>query len=726
MTDVATEEAFSERNRRRLKFALQAVCLVTLVASLLLGVQFGRKAHADESEKRAELLRITEEAAAQIDRILKPVSQATTDLAARLTRGEVGAATVEPALRAMVQSNEAFFGGTVAYRPFGRDASTRLYAPYFTREAPAGSQQPTQLGDDYDYTVPATDARALTDWYVKPMAEGGRDGWSPPYFDRALSKTMITHSAIFMSAGPTPQKNGVVTLDVSMDRLKQIIRDLRLGPGGFGALTTSEGIYLYHPDERLVRERKTLAQIAHERHDPNRLALADAAAARSSGIMTHRSTTTGARSWLAYAPVPSTGWSLQITFVRNDVPRQVEEVRQQGIWIVVTLTGFLASLSLLLLRAHEGRTPRLWAGTAALSLLLLAGIGIVWYLALNHHAPLADNSHARALDDRIEITDRTVLMLERERFDRQRRERRQGGLTYVPTGIHIESMDLDGSNTVSVAGQIWQKVPVDAAADGPRGLVFHGATDVRVTPIESRTDAAGRFVVQRSSFQFKLRTQFDFSRYPLEIERIGIGIDPAERGRSQALVPDLDSYDILLASQKPGLEPGLQLRGWTIESTSFVLRPRSENSRFGQQSSVDLEPFPELVFEIGLKRIFVDAFISNLTPLIVVAIVLFSLLLLPDSVGIKEILGFCVSLFFVVVFAHLSIRRSIASGQIFYLEYFFLVTYFALLLVPINAFRRALQVPYPLLEYRGGLLTKVLYWPLTLGIFFVITLLKFY
>ncbi|MCK7495588.1 MAG: hypothetical protein MZW92_34660 [Comamonadaceae bacterium] len=132
------------------------------------------------------------------------------------------------------------------------------------------------------------------------------------------------------------------------------------------------------------------------------------------------------------------------------------------------------------------------------------------------------------------------------------------------------------------------------------------------------------------------------------------------------------------------------------------------------------------MYEIGLKRIFVDAFISNLTPLIVVAIVLFSLLLLPDGVGIKEILGFCVSLFFVVVFAHLSIRRGIASGRVFYLEYFFLVTCFALLAVPINAFRRSLQVPYPLLEYRGGLAMKVLYWPVTLGIFFLITVLKFY
>lgn len=47
-----------------------------------------------------------------------------------------------------------------------------------------------------------------------------------------------------------------------------------------------------------------------------------------------------------------------------------------------------------------------------------------------------------------------------------------------------------------------------------------------------------------------------------------------------------------------------------------------------------------------------------------------SALLLPESVGIKKILGFSVSLFFVVVCAHLSIRRTIASGQNLYREYF--------------------------------------------------------
>lgn len=37
---------------------------------------------------------------------------------------------------------------------------------------------------------------------------------------------MITYSAIFMTADAKPQKNGVVTIDVSTDQLKKIIRDL--------------------------------------------------------------------------------------------------------------------------------------------------------------------------------------------------------------------------------------------------------------------------------------------------------------------------------------------------------------------------------------------------------------------------------------------------------------------------------------------------------------------
>lgn len=723
MGPEALADRFGEHTCRWLRRALLWTGGLALLTCIVLGTRYVAATRAVELETRDKLLAIATEAAARMDRILEPVRSASTGLAARLSRGELGPADVEPALRAMVNSNDGFYGGTVAYRPWGHDRHTRLYAPYFRRQAGPGGGAPVQLADDYDYTERDPGPGSKTAWYTRPMDAAGQDGWSPPYFDPSLTTSMITYSAVFMTPGDKPEKNGVVTIDVSMDQLRQVIRGLALGPGGFGALTTSDGTYLYHPDPRLVREGKTLADIARERHDPDRLALAAAAAARQSGVLRHLSTTTGEKAWLAYAPVPGTGWSLQITFVRNDVPTQVEQLRRQLIWITVSAIALLACAALLLLRVHEGRTPRLWAGTAALSVLLLAGIGCIWYLALNHHGSPQGTDQA---GDAIAITAREVLQQQKARYDALRREKKQPPVQYVPTGLHIEALELDGGNKLSVMGQIWQTFPAGAAPGPGRGVVFRGAQDVKITPIDTQPDAASGLVVQRSRFEFDLVTLFDYSRYPLEIERIAIGLGPVERQGAQVLVPDLDAYNIALASHRPGLAAEVRIPGWSIESASFVLRPRNENSRFGLETGVDQEVFPELVYEIGLKRVFVDAFISNLTPLIVVAIVLFWLLLLPQSVEIKEVLGFCVSLFFVVVFAHLSIRRQIASGQIFYLEYFFLVTYFALLAVPVNAFRRALQLPVPLLEYRGGLVSKVLYWPLMLGVFFLITVLKFY
>lgn len=723
MGEDAVDDCFGQRTRLRLRQALLLLGLLALAAFVVLGTRFIVRLRADELETRDKLAAITRDASQRIDRILAPVSAATGALAGRLSRGEVGPQGVEPALLGMVNENESFFGGAVAYRPYGHDARTRLYAPYFKRDPGGGAVAPTQLADDYDYTVPENRPDSKTDWFVRPMSPGGGDGWSLPYFDPSLNVSMITYSAVFTTTGARPEKNGVVTIDVSMDRLKQIIRGLELGPGGFGALTTSSGTYLYHPDERLVRRGKTLLDVARERHDADRVVLASAAAARASGVIQHRSTTTGSSAWVAYAPVPSTGWSLQITFVRNDVPARVEEMRAQLIWITIAAIGWLGCLALLLLRVHEGRTARLWAGSAAVSLLLLAGIGVIWYLALNHDAA---SSTGGGTDDETAINAREVLLAQEARFDELRLERRQPPLAYIPTGLYIDSIELDGANKVTLTGQIWQRLPADAPVADRRGVMFLGAQNLTTAPVDARPDEANRLVVQRSRFQFNLTPRFDFSRYPLEVERIRIGMRPVEHQGPQALVPDLDSYDIMLASHLPGLAPEVHIPGWTIESASFVLRSRSENSRFGIESRVDAEPFPDLYYDIVVKRIFVDAFISNLTPLIVVAIVLFWLLLLPRSVEIREILGFSVSLFFVVVYAHLSIRRVIASGQIFYLEYFFLVAYFALLAVPVNAFRRALHRPNAVLEYRGGLTTKLLYWPVMLGVFFLITVLKFF
>ncbi|MCK7495591.1 MAG: hypothetical protein MZW92_34675 [Comamonadaceae bacterium] len=158
---------------------MQFICLVTLAATLALGLRFVWEARVDESAERAELQRITHEAAAQIDQILKPVEPGHHRAggpahARRRSTPRPWSPRCRPWCRATRPSSAARWPSD----PMAAMPAPGSYAPYATRNAPAGGPQPTQLGDDYDYTVADAGPDALTDWYVRPMREGGQDGWA--------------------------------------------------------------------------------------------------------------------------------------------------------------------------------------------------------------------------------------------------------------------------------------------------------------------------------------------------------------------------------------------------------------------------------------------------------------------------------------------------------------------------------------------------------------------
>ena len=355
---------------------------------------------------------------------------------------------------------------------------------------------------------------------------------------------------------------------------------------------------------------------------------------------------------------------------------------------------------------------------------MLAGIGVVWNLALSYHAQVRAFGSEADSDAGVKVSDRLVLDTLMNRYDDETAKKSLPLPIYIPTGIYIDAMELDGSNIVSVTGQVWQEYPLNFPGDIQKGFQIASAKNTKIVEVDRRH--LERSEVVRWRFQAEINTKFDYSRYPLETEHIGIQLRPQSSSRNIFMVPDIASYKMITPTQKPGLDVNLFVPGWEITDTFFMLKSNDENTNFGIERNFDQERFPYLNYEIGVKRIFVDAFISNLTPLIVVAIILFSLLLLPLDIDISRLLGICVSVFFVVVFSHLAIRRNIAIGEIFYLEYIFFVIYFAILAVPINAFRVALKIPSKIFSYKDGLIPKVIYWPSILGIFFIITVMKFY
>lgn len=703
---------------RKIKMVLLLICLAAFVSGALQIYQHVvYKSEIYESSQR-DLQKLTVDAADDINTILGQAMASAERLANQLTQAEIRKGEIPITLKKMLDANVNFYGGTVTFKPFGYDSNTNLYSAYYSKSGPHGEFKYQRLDEIYDYTS------ADYDWYVVPMASDNR--WGEPYWDEAGKTYMITYSALFYNVDRVTgerQKNGVVTIDISMKQIKNIIESLNIGPSGFGALTTRDGNYLYHPNSSYVLSHKSIMDVAEEKNDADRVELAEKVSRSESGVINHVSTTTGQASWLIFAPVHISGWSLQNTFIKDDLQVDVNKLRKQIILIAITAIIFISSFSMLLLRVQSGEAVNIWIASAIISLLLLVGIGVVWNLALSYHTQTRTYSDETGNDAGTRVSDRLVLHALMNNYDEENSKKSLPAPIYIPTGIYIDSMELNGSNVVSVTGQVWQEYPLEFLKE-QQGFQIGNSKNTQIVEVDNRRLENSE--IMRWRFQTEINTQFDYSRYPLETEHVGIQLRPQSSGRNIFLVPDLASYKIISPTQKPGLDASLFIPGWEITDTFFMLKRSDENTNFGVERNFDQEKFPYLNYEIGVKRVFIDAFISNLTPLIVVAIILFSVLLLPVDIDISRILGVCVSVFFVVVFAHLAIRRNISIGEIFYLEYFFFVIYFAILAVPVNAFRVALKIPSKVFGYKDGLIPKVIYWPTVLGIFFIITVLKFY
>jgi len=685
------------------------VAILSFVGALLLTYQYVDYKEEINTSAKNELKTLTSNATAQIDAVLMDVTRSAEVLAGKLGQRNLAETELHVLLHETLESNENYSGGTITFRPYGYDKNKRLYSAYYTRAAD-GELVFQRLDKVYDYTT------AEYDWYVAPMSKGSR--WGEPYWDEAAKSHLVTYSAVFYEVSSDEKQTplGVVTIDISMNRIQSIIESLDLGPSGFGALTTREGSYLYHPNQEYVQNKKNIRDVAREKGDDSRLIIADDIIEGRGGIIDHVSTTTGQASWLIYESAPISGWSLQNTFIKDDLPIDVDSLRKDLIMIILLASVFLMSIAFLLLRTYYGEKTSVWLFSAICTLCLLGGIGAIWYLALTHYS---SNGMPGA-----KISDKETLRAVISGYTAKSDEKNLDPPHYVPTGIYVDTIEFQGAHDLLISGRIWQSYADDYPVEMKKGFSIGRAKNLDIVKVSHTKHDEQEMIQWR--FQTVLRVNLDYSRYPLEVEHLNLQLLPAESERNVVLVPDLDAYKLLASSLLPGLDREIFLPGWGFFSTFFVLREEHHNANFGIKENLDHLALPTLYYHIGIQRVFVDAFISNLTPLIIVALVLFALALLSKEVEIGRVLSISVAVFFVVVFSHLAIRKDIPSGEIFYLEYFFFVIYFCILMVPLNAFRLALNLPSRLFEYKDGLIVQAAYWPSMLGIFFIITACKFY
>ncbi len=710
-------------DRKQKKRLIKTVLLAVCAASFILGaIQIRHHVYSKKALVRCAISRAQSEAvraAQNIEGRLKEIQSSAGSIADDLSRGALDETALKERLKDAVTSHPDLLEMGVAYIPFGHSAKQKLCAPHFGRMD--GKLEFFQVENFYDYTQ--------ADWYGHAVSKGG--GWVEPDFGKATKKLMAAYAVPFYrEEGPARRKvvAGVVRAAVSLDTLREIVQAEDLGKAGYGFLLSPKGIFLEYPIREVVEKQRNIFDVITEFKDRNferiRSATQKAVCGEASSA-TLPDPESGETFWLFYQPIPSSGWSLGAVFVEREIFSDVRTFRTQLTGIVLQIIVFLSALCALLSGAYRMRVAGLWTTSSVFSVLCIAGTCYLWYLALALPAEDSQNNwmlaDKKSLHKFIQAQVKTCAQLHK------------APPVFIPTGIQIQSLEFTGSNDVWMSGYVWQKYAQGMHDGIARGFVMPEAKEVRVT--EAYRFQEGNSEVIGWYFEAAIREFFDYSKYPFDRPDIWVWLRPKDFGKNVFLVPDLNAYKILTPAALPGLQKNLVLPGYVFLRTYFDCRSQVCGTDYGIGGAQRMDKFPELYFNILVRRNFLTPFVSKIFPLLIMVSMLFIVLMtftkddsMRKSFGLSGlgVLGVVISFFFATLLAQINLRQELDADGFIFLENFHFITYFILLWLGINAFLFTGEKHIRWVQYEHGLAMKLIYWPLFTVLVFAITCACFY
>ena len=306
----------------------------------------------------------------------------------------------------------------------------------------------------------------------------------------------------------------------------------------------------------------------------------------------------------------------------------------------------------------------------------------------------------------------------------------------IPTGVYLQSFEFLSSNDLEMTGYIWQKIGPEIPDTIQRGVLLPEQFNAEeFVPVEAwRVEQNG---VEEIGWYFSgtFRQNFDYTLYPFDRQDVWLRLWAAEPLAGVLLVPDFASYRDLTPTTLPGLDPSFVYGGWDPLHSHFSYNLLDYNVDFGLDYGFSDAPDPELYFNLAVARDALDPMLEHLVLETSIALLLFFLLVLmafesegkmPLGLSVFDLVVASGGLLFAVILDHYSIRTSIESQQLTYLEYFPLILSLFIVLVVLSAVLRVKQWRFPILGYTGDLVPVLAYWPTLLGTLLVVTLLVFF
>lgn len=517
------------------------------------------------------------------------------------------------------------------------------------------------------------------------------------------------------------------------------VAGLGLTKTGYGFVVTRSGGLIGHPYVDASRGVYTTTTLAAQLHDPALRVVGQRALLGQHGGVSDRdlgpeSAARGKaiRRW-SYQPIPSAGWSLVTVIPEAEAHEpDVTQLQQKAlVQLGVIVDAYLMVGVVAAILVADPRRRR-WIHAIAISLSLAAGIQRLWVVGMEMDDKLDEQNQLLDPSGVERYLSHQEDLLYGEEGDRERT------LLRIPAGVHLQSMEFDSANNIVLTGVAWIRYH-DAVAGLTRpGLYFPEAVEQEIEalyerPILEQGVKVGTTLGYR--FHLLVRERFTFDRYPFDTKDVWLRMLPVDFDGDAVLVPDLEAYPLINPTALPGLEADIVLAGWDTLQSYFRYRTNSYSTNFGIRDYVGRTGFPELYYTVDLRRDFMNAFVSDIIPLLVVACLLFGVLATATTQSDRvESLGFnftgtlaaASGLVFVVLLSHIQLRSSLAGQRFTYLEWYYVVMYLTILAVSLNAWLVARPQPPALVARDDNELARLLFWPLLMGTLFVVTFAYFF
>ncbi|MGE5180289.1 MAG: SpoIIE family protein phosphatase [Bacteroidota bacterium] len=319
-----------------LRLVLVIAGFSTVIFAVTLGYNYWRSRLLLERELESNARHLAASLVSRVETRLVAVQKVTEGLARSVATGGQSEDDLLRLLRTTLEGEPDIYGMAVAFEPNAFRPGTRLFAPYYFRGR--GAIHLSRLEETYRQ-VPYL----YWDWYQIPR-ELERVEWSEPYFAEGAGNILLATCGVPFYGEEHGERvlRGIVSASISVDSLTELVSSVRILQTGYAAILSRNGMILAHPMKEAIMN-ESFFSIAEGRNDPAQRAVGRRMVHGETGFV-HYTSLMGFPSYMYYAPVRSTGWSVAALFPEKELFASVDR-------LTLTMAGIGGAGLLLLLAA---------------------------------------------------------------------------------------------------------------------------------------------------------------------------------------------------------------------------------------------------------------------------------------------------------------------------------------------------------------------------------------